>query len=338
MKTLNLLALLFVSTMSMACNQAMEQEVAVDSEFGLETLDGAKSDSMVVQDGSTDAEAILEFANQPLANNAEGAAFLELVDSRLYATAAKNIAKYRSGADATFGTADDQTFGDLEALDAVPYVGPAALRELLTLAQENGYPHALSLRDGLQRDYAQHTYLEYRTAREHMFSHIDNNDGWVEGVYTGLMVETMTIPDSTVMNCEHTWPKSRLSGAAVTDLHHLFPSSSYANSKRSNFRFGNVITPFWQQGGSKLGRDIEGNIVFEVRTSNRGNAARAMFYIAVMYNYEIPASEEATLRNWSEEDPVDAVEQARNNEVEIVQGNRNPFVDSPALVGQIADF
>jgi hypothetical protein len=334
-KTLNLLALLIVSTMSMACTQGMEQEVAVDSEFGLETLEGSKGDSMVVQAGTTDAEAILAFANQPLA---DGAAFLELVDSRLYSTAAKNIAKYRSGDDAEFGTADDQTFGDLEALDAVPYVGPAALRALLTLAQENGYPRPLSLRDGLQRDYAQHTYFEYRPAREHLFSHIDSHDGWVEGVYTGLLVETMVIPDHTIMNTEHTWPKSRLSGAAETDLHHLFPTSSYANSKRSSFRFGNVISPSWQQGGSKLGQDIEGNVVFEVRASNRGNAARAMFYIAVMYAYEIPANEEATLRAWSEEDPVDAVEQARNNEVEIAQGNRNPFVDSPELVGQITDF
>lgn len=338
MKTLNLLVLLFVTVSSMACNQAMEQEVAVDSEFGLETLKGAKGDSMVVQDGTVEADAILEFANQPLADNADGALFRELVDSRLYATAAKNIAKYRSGDDLTFGTSDDQTFGNLEELDAVPYVGPAALRDLLTLAHENGYPRAVNVRDGLRQDYAQHTYLEYRPAREHMFSSIDNRGGWVEGVYTGMMLETMSIPDHTIMNCEHTWPKSRLSGDATTDLHHLFPTSSYANSKRSNFRFGNVINSTWQQGGSKLGHDVDGNIVFEVRTSNRGDTARAMFYIAVMYAYEIPANEEATLRAWSEEDPVDATEQARNTAIEAVQGNRNPFVDDPTLVGQIADF
>jgi len=337
MKTSNLMILALLAMMSMACNPGAEAETSPDSEFGLETLD-AKNDSGVVQAGSSDATAILEFSNQPLENDAEGAEFLELLDSQLYARAAKNIAKFRAGTDAKFGTNDDKTFDDLEALDAVPYVGSAALDELLGLAKANGYPLAQGVRGDLQAKFSQHTYLAYRPAREHMFSTIDNRDGWVEGVYTGLMVETAGIPDHIIMNCEHTWPRSELFGAAETDLHHLFPTSSVANSKRSSFPFGMVASTTWEDGGSKLGLDADGNTVFEVRPSNRGNTARAKFYVSVMYSLEIPDTEEATLRAWSQEDPVDATEQARNTAVEAVQGNRNPFIDDPSLIAQIADF
>ena len=37
------------------------------------------------------------------------------------------------------------------------------------------------------------------------------------------------------------------------------------------------------------------------------------------------------MMRWSKNDPVDAVETARNNAVQEVQGNRNPFVDYPGL-------
>jgi len=42
-----------------------------------------------------------------------------------------------------------------------------------------------------------------------------------------------------------------------------------------------------------------------------------------------------TLLLWHEEDPVDAREQLRNDEVYAIQGNRNPFVDHPEWVGLI---
>ena len=38
---------------------------------------------------------------------------------------------------------------------------------------------------------------------------------------------------------------------------------------------------------------------------------------------------------WHEDDPVDPIEQRRNDQVAIYQGNRNPFIDYPALVNRI---
>ena len=43
------------------------------------------------------------------------------------------------------------------------------------------------------------------------------------------------------MNTEHTWPQSKgATGAAKSDLHHLFPTDSKANSIRGNHPFGIV--------------------------------------------------------------------------------------------------
>lgn len=45
------------------------------------------------------------------------------------------------------------------------------------------------------------------------------------------------------------------------------------------------------------------------------------------------------LKRWNEEDPPDAQEKYANDYIEAkVQGNRNPFVDYPQLVGRIVDY
>lgn len=188
--------------------------------------------------------------------------------------------------------------------------------------------------DALHRLTNNHHSIGYREAREEMFGNLDNVDGYVECVYTGRKLKTNTIPDSGDMNCEHTWPQSQgATGVARTDMHHLFCSDSKANSVRSSLPFGNVSNSSWSQGGSS-----KGNGNFEVRKENRGNTARAKFYFSMRYGKRIGAQEEAALKQWHSEDPVDAAELARNSGVEKIQKNRNPFVDHPEFVSQIADF
>ncbi|MBU6160633.1 MAG: endonuclease [Myxococcales bacterium] len=197
-----------------------------------------------------------------------------------------------------------------------------------------------------------HRPTGYLRARELIFGSIDNEGGQVECVYTGLRITTTTIPPSTLMNTEHTWPQSR--GADIdpmeSDIHHLFPTESVANSTRNNFPFCDVVAGVtWSVGGSVKGTDSEGRTCFEPRESHRGNVARALFYFAVMYegvvfngsgntvgNIEI--WEEPSLRLWHVQDPPDARERARNAAIEVAQGSRNPFIDYPHLVDRIANF
>ena len=174
----------------------------------------------------------------------------------------------------------------------------------------------------------------YQAAQDIVFSKLDNKDGEVECVYTGRTLQTQGEPDATNMNIEHTWPQSQgATGDAKCDLHHLFPTDSKANNLRSSFPFGNVSEPKWEQGGSKFNGSV-----FEVRAKQRGNTARAKFYFSMRYKKSIGEKEEAVLRQWHKEDPVDEYEAERNNRIENFQHNRNPFVDHPEFIDQIQDF
>lgn len=154
-----------------------------------------------------------------------------------------------------------------------------------------------------------------------------------------------TVPDNTVINVEHTWPQSRFTGSypketQKSDLHHLFPTDSQLNGIRSNYPLGEVQSETGgplKCGKSKFGSGARGQ-TFEPPDEHKGHAARALFYFAIRYDMTIDPVQEATLRSWHQEHPVDAEELLRNDEIFKVQGNRNPFIDHPELVSSIKDF
>ncbi|PTL76682.1 endonuclease I family protein [Vitiosangium sp. GDMCC 1.1324] len=186
---------------------------------------------------------------------------------------------------------------------------------------------------------AKHKDLGYSQARKVIFTALDNHDGKVACVYTGRELRTDKIPNSSDMNVEHTWPQSQGAvGAAKSDLHHLFPTDSKANSIRSSYPFGVVKNVQWSQGGAKFGTDAQGRKVFEPPDAHKGNVARALFYFSTVYGKPIPAQDEAVLKQWNVQDQVDAAERARNDAIEKYQGNRNPFVDDASLARDISDF
>ena len=187
-----------------------------------------------------------------------------------------------------------------------------------------------------------HHYLGYDSARREMFGDVDNDNGYVDCVYTGKVVKTNGIPNSNIMNCEHTWPQSKFGGGESTskksDLYHLYPTDSKANSRRSSYNFGNVVNVKWSDGGSKLGTDKNRKTVFEPKDDHKGNVARSLFYFSVRYKIAIPDFEEEVLREWHELDPVDEEELMRNCQIEDLQRNRNPFIDNPHFVDMIENF
>lgn len=182
----------------------------------------------------------------------------------------------------------------------------------------------------------------YQDARAQMFTQIDLHGGVVECVYTGwTWTSDGGEPNHTIMNTEHTWPQSLGADEEPerADLHHLFPTQSDANNRRSSYPFCNVVSGVtWSQGGSRLGRDASGTQCFEPRASHRGNVARAMLYFATVYEPTLDPAQEEVLRCWSALDPVDAAERSRNDAIEDWMGSRNPFIDRPDLANRIADF
>lgn len=158
-----------------------------------------------------------------------------------------------------------------------------------------------------------------------------------------------TIPKNTVVNVEHTWPQSRFNRKfpdelQKSDLHHLFPADSKLNGVRGNNWFGEVTkdTQFFNNcpsSGSRYGvGTLAGEEIFEPPQAHKGHVARSLMYFAIRYDMHIDADEEALLKKWNREYPVDEDEARRNNEIFKAQGNRNPFVDYPTLADQISDI
>jgi hypothetical protein len=178
-----------------------------------------------------------------------------------------------------------------------------------------------------------------------MFSDLDNVNGWVECVYTGIDVQTTGIPDNTVMNTEHTWPQSYgAEGDARSDLHHLFPTDSGVNSSRGNLPFGEVVVSSsgYPIGGADRGTNAAGVTVFEPRDLHKGDCARAVMYFALRYGnlfgFLDMAAQENVLRAWHSFDPVSTKEINRNNDIAAIQVKRNPFIDQPGLLLRLASL
>lgn len=155
----------------------------------------------------------------------------------------------------------------------------------------------------------------------------------------------------------HSWQPTypSTSGNEYADQHHLFPThANNANSIRGNNPLGNVVTPDYTFLESKRGTDINGNLVYEPKNSHKGDAARALLYMAVRYDgiggnswtfnwlnstrlpgIGVDTQSVATLIAWHKQDPPDKWEVDRNNYVQSIQQNRNPFVDHPEWVNYI---
>jgi hypothetical protein len=185
------------------------------------------------------------------------------------------------------------------------------------------------------------------------FVHRDtvNNEKVVTCAYSGEEYMYSAPFNFSVISREHTYPQSWMptygdqTKPEYNDYHNLYPvNQNNANAVRSNKPLGKVITVISSYGGAKYGLDSRGKQVYEPRDSHKGNAARAIFYMATAYNsidgnnWSIPdpidaftvpyGQEETILKQWHWMDPVDEEEMARNDYIESIQNNRNPFIDS----------
>ena len=121
-----------------------------------------------------------------------------------------------------------------------------------------------------------------------------------------------------------------------SDYHHLFPTNlNDVNIVRSNNALGIVVNVTSTYLGSKYGTDANGQTVFEPRDEHKGDAARAMMYEAICYttisgnSWTLPSYQnQYLLTKWHFQDPPDNWEIARNDFIDSLQNNRNPFVDS----------
>jgi endonuclease I len=158
-------------------------------------------------------------------------------------------------------------------------------------------------------------------------------------------------------NKEHVWSKSHGgfgdNPPEGTDLHHLRVCDASVNSAKGNRDFSKGTTQYFD-GGVPTGCYTAPNI-WEPRDSDKGDVARALFYMAVRYegdngevnlelvNYVNTAPDGQplygnldTLLKWHNQDPVNNWERNRNDKIYYqYQVNRNPFIDHPEYVNLI---
>lgn len=157
-----------------------------------------------------------------------------------------------------------------------------------------------------------------------------------------------------------------------SDIMHVVPVDCRLNNKRSDNPLGEVTDQTAQvstslNGYSKWGAPNKSlnvpeglKTVFEPNDEIKGDIARIYFYMITCYEDTLHTwpwrssetaifvfDEEGTpyeplqqwvmdmFMRWSENDPVDSVELARNEAVWRVQENRNPYVDYPGLENYI---
>ena len=214
------------------------------------------------------------------------------------------------------------------------------------------------------------------------------NNPYIHALYINRNVTNQTTAwddhnqDQWGINREHVWPKAEGfdtsgAGGARGDPMHLMAGNGYANNIHSNYYYGYVKTSssytdcgstYSNQSGNLRGtsKTLNSGTVFEPQDCDKGDIARAIFYMVARYNYLSGSDSDGIDTNnpnltltqsisdwsssgytsststtgkmgvlsdllaWHHADPVDEYEIHRNNLLYTnFTNNRKPFIDFP---------
>ena len=194
--------------------------------------------------------------------------------------------------------------------------------------------------------------LGYNGARTQMYGFVDANNNLLTCVYTGFQQASGFVTFPNPMNAEHIIPQSFYGSASPmrSDIHNLRGTHGSVNSARSNKPYDNASGSITYYGvddnGDYFSTGTAPNNVdefskgdndsFEPRESMKGDVARQVFYFYTMYPTQAGSIDGVAdinvLYQWHLDDPVDAAEIERNNRINSVQGNLNPYISFPEYV------
>ncbi|MDA7708655.1 endonuclease [Flavobacteriales bacterium] len=195
--------------------------------------------------------------------------------------------------------------------------------------------------------------LGYNGARTQMFGYTDELNSTIHCIYTGFEQPSEFTTYLDPINTEHIIPQSFFGGISPmkSDLFNIRPSHGSANSSRGNSPYSEIADENAQWYGtnasgayvtqSNVPEDPENwskrsGSLWEPKEDVKGDIARKVFYFYTMYPTQ--AGEISTLGNpemfyaWHLEDPVSAFEATRNDRIQEVQGNANPYISHPDWV------
>lgn len=187
---------------------------------------------------------------------------------------------------------------------------------------------------------------DYMEARGVFWSQL--YDGGGETLYCGAPFKRGRGRGARKLNIEHVFPMSWVTRALQcgrrnecrkrsaqfnrieADLHNLYPARADINQERSSMAFGIVRGERRRYGQC----DFEVNHRkrrAEPRPAARGKIARAMFYMADRYRLKLFPRQRRLLQQWNRAHPPGAEEKRRNDVIQRLQGQRNPYIDNPSL-------
>ncbi len=112
----------------------------------------------------------------------------------------------------------------------------------------------------------------------------------------------------------------------TADLHNMYPAEKRVQLDRRSALFDKVPYSDALPDPSCRYKIFAANI--EPNDEIKGEVARAMLYMHTAYALPLPGRIGMYI-NWNNIDPPSAHEQQRNDLIMKIQGNRNPFIDSP---------
>ena len=107
----------------------------------------------------------------------------------------------------------------------------------------------------------------------------------------------------------------------MSDLQNIVPANAYFEFKRKNSTFG-VLDESVEANECDIRKRHH---IIEPPSKLKGDIARAIFYMRDTYKLPMLGSTN-DLERWSTADPPSDEELLRNNDIEIIQGTRNPYV------------
>ena len=120
----------------------------------------------------------------------------------------------------------------------------------------------------------------------------------------------------------------------ASDLHNMYPALKAVIRDRRNSLFGTVPGHDYKFENCTYKTTFQET---EPPDFAKGNIARAILYMHTQYGLPIPGRQDL-MREWNKTDPVDAAERQRNDAIDKLQGNRNPYIDHPDKIEALYKF
>lgn len=115
------------------------------------------------------------------------------------------------------------------------------------------------------------------------------------------------------------------------DLHNMYPAIGAVAVLRSDSLFAEIEGNESRYQNCDFERQRR---QVEPRDIAKGNIARTLMYMHQEYDLQL-AEDTELLKSWNRIDPPSEQEISRNNVIERLQGNRNPFIDDPSLADSL---